>query len=115
MKSICILSIVQFPVTSFVIIITWCTCNSPLHKTLITVFGPLIGDSFRRPELAEDKVGETRHDESAEKVDAVDVCCANGNSLTNRARKSDDIDDNAENICNLKSVRKEVDKHKPWD
>jgi hypothetical protein len=61
----------------------------------------LIRDRFRRPNLAEDKVGETRHNESAEKVDAVDVCCADRNSLTDCTGESDDIDDDAENICNL--------------
>jgi hypothetical protein len=76
-------------------------CQSRLDNILITVFCPSFRHSFRRPDFIEDVIRQTGDDKPAEEIDAINVSCANGDSLTDCACETDDVDDNAKNVSDL--------------
>ena len=92
------------------------SCNSSFDNILVAIFGPSLGDGFGGPDLVENNVGQTGYDEAGEEIETVDICCSNGNGLTDGAGESNDVNDNSKDISNL-SIRERyrTELHMLWD
>lgn len=87
-----------------VIVIACHSRDTSFQDILITILGPSFGYGLGGPDFVEDDVGETGHDESCKEVEAVNVCSADGNGLSDCSGKANNIDYDSKDICNLKSV-----------
>ena len=75
--------------------------QSRFQEILISIFRPFLWYCFRRPDSSENVISYACDNEPSEEIEAIDVSGTNGDSLTNRTRKPDNVNNNAENICNL--------------
>jgi hypothetical protein len=99
MESRRIVSVIQLPLSWLIVVRRM--RQSSFHYILISILCPSIRHSLRRPNPVEEIVSRTRHDEPGEKVDTVDICCADRDGLANSASEPDHIDYNAQNIGRL--------------
>ena len=87
-----------------VIVIICHSGDAAFQDILITMFCPSFRYGLGGPDFVEDDVGETGHDEACKEVEAVDVCCADGDGLTDGSGEAHNIDYDSKDIGNLKSV-----------
>jgi hypothetical protein len=96
------LFIIQLPISLLIIIDTYTIAQSSSNYILISIFCPFSRHSLRRPYLAENEVCQSGDNESPEKVETVNIGSTDRDSLTHCTSKSDDIDDDTENIRDLR-------------
>lgn len=96
------LFILHLPISLLIVIDTCTMAQSSSNYILISIFCPFLRHTLRRPDLAENEVCQTGDNESSEKVETVNIGSTDRDSLTHCASESDDIDEDTENICDLR-------------